>query len=170
MSPLPSVHECACTTIADVAIGLSPTELSHETAFRIFPIADQYSLQTILMWCSKAVGKTKLELWSPQPASSSDMAKHPGWVQWLASADEKHNDTLVESCLSHLPVSGDSKSIIPTITTIRQALASPHLRPLMDGLRPETMIKALSHMVGLPPDFKVGLMCMLFEVHVVCDL
>ena len=137
---------------ADVAIGPSPSELSQEAAFRIFPIAHQYDLQTVVMWCSQAVGKTKLELWPSHPIASSGVSKHPGFVQWLALADAKRSNAMVDSCLSQLTASRASSGV----SIIREALVSPHLRPLMDGLRPETMIKAMSQMAGLPSSFKVN--------------
>ena len=127
---------------ADVSIGPSPSELSHQTAFRIFPIAHQYNMQTIMMWCDKAVGNTKLELCPPQPiATSSNAQSLPVFVQWLALADEKQSDTLVESCLSQL----NSPEGIPTI---KEALSTPHLHSLMASLRPETMIKIMRRLVA----------------------
>ena len=115
-------------------------------AFRIFPIAHQYDFKVVLLWCGNALERTRLELWPSDPMASSDVPKHSGWVQWLALADEKQSDALVESCLSQLTASGDSNVIL----IIREALASPRLRPLMDGLRPGTMLKVMSHAVGLP--------------------
>ena len=139
---------CPCS---DVAIGPSPSELIHEAAFRIFPSAHQYGMKTILMWCKKALEKAKLELWPSQPIASADVPMHSGWVQWLALSYEKQSDTLVESCLSQLTAaSGDSNVVL----MIRKVLTSPHLRPLMEGLRPETMINVMRKMAGLPPDFQ----------------
>ena len=137
---------------ADLDIGLNPSELDQEVAFRIFPIAHQYGFKVILNWCKKAAEKAKLDLWPSQPMASSDVPKHSGLVQWLALADEKQCDALVESCLSQLTASGDSNAI----PVIREVLASPHLRPLMEGLRPGTMIKAMSQLVGLPSSFQVA--------------
>ena len=129
----------------------SGPSINPAVAFRIFPIAQQYGIKALLDLCQKVISDTNLELWPSEPIASSDVPRHAGWVQWLALADEKQSDTLVESCLSQLSAPGDSNAI----PILREALASPHLRPLMDGLRPETMIKAMTQLVGLPPGFRV---------------
>ena len=77
-----------------------------------------------------AVEKTKLELWTSQPMASSEVSKNSGLVQWLALAVSEQSDAMVESCLSQLTASGDANAI----PIIREALASPLLRPLVDGL------------------------------------
>ena len=84
-----------------------------------------------------------LALWPSAPIASSQVPKHPGIVQWLALADSKHCAPLVESCLSQL-LPSDSN------TTIRRALASPHLRKLVDGLHTETKTDIMCKMAGLP--------------------
>ena len=121
-------------------------------AFRVFPIAQQYGMMALLELCQKIVSGTKLDLWPSQPIASSDVSKHAGLVQWLALADEKQSDALVEACLTQLTARGDSN----TTRSIREALVSSHLQPLMKGLRSETMFKAMRQMAGLPPSFQVA--------------
>ena len=84
-----------------------------------------------------------LALWPSAPIASSQVPKHPGLVQWLALADSKQCAPLVESCLSQL-LPADSNDII------RRALASPHLRKLVDGLHSETKMDIMCKMAGLP--------------------
>jgi hypothetical protein len=64
----------------------------------------------------------------------------------LALADAKQYDSIVDSCLAQLTASDASKNT----PLIREALASPTLSPMMEGLRPETMIEAMRLMAGLP--------------------
>ena len=84
-----------------------------------------------------------LTLWPSAPIASSQVPKHPGLIQWLALADSKQCTPLVESCLSQL-LPSDSNN------TIRRALASPHLRKLVDGLHSETKTDIMCKMAGLP--------------------
>ena len=95
------------------------------------------------MWCSEAVGKDTLDLWPSAPIASSQVSKHPGLIQWLALADSKQCAPLVESCLSQLLCH-------ETNDAIHEAAASPHLRQLIDGLRPETKTSVICKMAGLP--------------------
>ena len=139
--PVPVCH------ISDLMIGPNPCELDSEAAFRIFSIAHQYEMRTILVWCSRAVDKAQLDLWPSAPIASSQVPKHPGLVQWLALADSKQCAPLVESCLSQL-LSWASND------TIRRALASPHLCQLVDGLRSETKLDIMRKMAGLPLSFQ----------------
>ena len=129
-------------------IGPNPSELSSEAAFRIFPIAHQYEMRTILVWCSGAVGKATLDLWPSAPIASSQVPKHPGLVQWLALADAKQCAPLVETCLSQLLCQESNDAI-------HEAAASPHLSPLIDGLRPETKTSIIYQMAGMPLGFQV---------------
>ena len=116
-------------------------------AFRIFPIAHQYNMHVILKY-SEAAFETASKaapraLWPSAPIASSQVPKHPGLVQWLALADSKQCAPLVESCLSQL-LPSDSND------TVRRALASPHLRKLMDGLHSETKTDIMRNMAWLP--------------------
>ena len=73
------------------------------------------------------------------------MPHYPGLVQWLALADAKQCDYIVECCLAQLTASGASNGTL----LIREILASPTLSPTMEGLRSETMIKVMRLMAGL---------------------
>ena len=97
----------------------------------------------------KTFEKNQLDLWPPAPIASSEVLNHPGLVQCLALADAKQCDSLVQSCLSQLIKPEGSGKII------RDALTSPHLDKLIDGLRPETKDKVIRGLVGLPGHFKV---------------
>ena len=135
--------------LQDLDIGPGPWELSCETAFRIFPITHQYNMQILLNWCTTAVNKqSPLNLWPSALIASSDVSQHPGLVQWLALADAKQFAPLVETCLSKLLQHDSNDSILG-------AMASPHLRNLMDGLRSETKTDIMCKLVGLPLGFQV---------------
>ena len=123
--------------------------MGRSVAFRIFPIAHQYGMKLVVLWCEKAFARSKLALWPSDPIASSEVLNHPGLVQCLALADAKQCDSLVQSCLSQL--------IKPSSATqnIHSALASPHLDKLMDGLRSDTKDKIIRKLVGLPVDYKV---------------
>ena len=123
--------------------------MSRETAFRIFPIVHKYGMKLMDEWCAREMARSPLDLWSPAPIASSEVLNHPGLVQCLALADAKQCDSLVQSCLSQLIKPGSSE--------VRNALVSPHLDKLVDGLRPETKDRIIRGMAGLPTDFKVGL-------------
>ena len=131
----------------DLCIGPSPHLLYNKVAFRIFPIAHQYNMRAILNYSERAFERASkaapLALWPSVHIASSQVPKHPGLVQWLALADSKHCTPLVESCLSQL-LPSDSND------TIRRALASPHLRKLVDGLHSETKTDIMCKMAGLP--------------------
>ena len=81
------------------------------------------------------------------------MLNHPGLVQCLALADVKQCDSTVQSCISKLIKPG---SVSP-YETVFDALASPHLDTLIDGLRSETKSKIIRRMAGLPEGYKVFL-------------
>ena len=134
-----------------MVIGPNPVELTSGTAFRIFPIADQYDMPAVHMWCSSAVSKATLELWPLAPIASSEVPKHPGLVQWLALADAKQCAPMVETCLSQL-LCQDSD------TAILEAMASPHLCNIIEGLRPETKTSIIRKLAGLPLGFQVLMM------------
>ena len=136
---------------ADLEFGPPPSDLSCEAAFRIYPIAHQYDLQLLLRWCGKAVDRAPLDLWPSAPIASSQVPKHPGLLQWLALADSKQCAPLVETCLSQLLCQDSDKAI-------HEAVASPHLRQLIDGLRPETKTSIICKMAGLPVGFQVMVM------------
>jgi len=123
--------------------------MTRETAFRIFPIVHQYGMQLMVMCCEKAFERSQLNLWPSEPIASSEVLNHPGLVQCLALADAKQCDSLVQSCLSQLIKPSSVKK------NIRNALVSPHLGKLMDGLRPDTNRMIIRKLVGLPLDFKV---------------
>ena len=96
--------------------------------------------------CAQAV-QSGVDLWPSESIASSEVPHHPGLVQWLAMADAKQCDALVDSCLAQLTaLSNDSKAM----PILREALASPSLSPMLEGLRSETLIKAMRLMVGLP--------------------
>ena len=136
----------------DLDLGPSPSELSNEAAFRIFPIAHHYDMHVILKYSERAFETASkaapLALWPLAPIAASSVPKHPGLVQWLTLADSKHFAPLVESCLSQL-LPSDSN------VTIRRALASPHLRKMMDGLHSETKTDIMCKMAGLSLGVKV---------------
>ena len=92
-----------------------------------------------------------LALWPPAPIASSQVAKHPGLIQWLALAAKLHCESLVETCLSHLFRLPDG--------TIQGVLTSPHLGDLVGGLAPEIMMTILRGTAGLPLGFKVLWYC-----------
>ena len=116
--------------------------MSPETAFRIFPVAHKYGMELMTTCCEKAFQRGQLDLWPSQPIASSDVANHTGLVQCLALADARHCDALVQNCLSKLIKPGGDD-------TIRDALSSPHLYKLMDGLRSETKTNVMCRMAGL---------------------
>ena len=136
----------------ELDLGPSLSEISNEIAFRIFPIAHQYNMRVVLKYCEAAFETASkaapLALWPSVPIASSQVPKHPGLVQWLALADSKHCAPLVESCLSQL-LPSDSND------TIRRALASLHLRKLVDGLHSETKTDIMCKMAGLPLGFQM---------------
>ena len=104
----------------------------------------KYSEMAFETAASKA---TPLALWPSAPMASSSVPNHPGLVQWLALADSKQCAPLVESCLMQLlPLDSND--------TIRRALASPHLRKLVDGLHSETKTDIMCKMAGLPLGFQ----------------
>ena len=105
-------------------------------------------MRALQMWCREAVGKATLDLWPSAPISSSEVPKHPGLVQWLALADSKQCAPLVKTCLSQLL--GQE-----TNAAIHEAVASPHLRQIIDGLRPETKTNIIYTLAGLPLGFQV---------------
>ena len=131
---------------SELEIGTPPSELSIHNAFLIFPIAHQYEFKAILNACSRAVIKERLDIWPSDPIASSEVPHHPGLVQWLVLADAKQCDSILDSCLARLTAYDASKDM----RLIREALASPTLSRIMEGLRPETMIKAMRLMAGLP--------------------
>jgi len=138
---------------SDVFVGTSPAaEMSRETAFRIFPIVHQYSMQLMAGWCEKVFAESRMDLWPSDPIASSDVPNHPGLVQCLALADAKQCDSMVQSCLSKLIKPGS----VSSNESVFDALASPHLDNLIDGLRSETKSKIIRRMAGLPEGFKVG--------------
>ena len=132
------------TCLIDVLEGPSPTEITQETAFRIFPIAHKYGMELMLRCCEKAFERGQMDLWPPQPIASSEVANHPGLVQCLALADERHCDSVVQNFLSKFIKPGADDT-----TLIRDALSSPHLYKLMDGLRSETKTHIMCRMAGL---------------------
>ena len=89
-------------------------------------------------------------MWPSVLVASSEVLSHPGLVQCLALADAKQCDALVQSCLSQLIKPEGS-------CDVRNALVSPHLDKLVDGLRPETKDKIIRGLAGLPTNHKVGL-------------
>ena len=133
---------------SDVLVGESPTEMSCESAFRIFSIVHQYGMHLMVGCCEKAFEREQPGLWPSEPIASSKVLSHPGLVQCLALADAKQCDPLVQSCLLQL--------IMPGSSDVRNALASPHLDKLVDGLRAETKDKIIRGMAGLPLNFKVN--------------
>ena len=126
--------------------GPSQTEMSQETAFRIFPIAHKYGMDLMVTCCEKVFEKGQLDLWPSQPIPSSEVANHPGLVQCLALADARQCDTMVQSFLSRLIKQQQGAD---DTTMIRDALSSPHLYKLMDGLRSETKTSIMCRMAGL---------------------
>ena len=124
--------------------------MSSEAAFRIVPIAHHYDMQLLLKWCNKAIERVQLDLWPSAPIASSQVPKHPGLVQWLALADSNQCAPLVETCLSKLLCQESNAAI-------HEAVASPHLRQLIDGLRLETKMSMLYKLAGLPFGFQVPL-------------
>ena len=104
------------------------------------------------LWCEKAFQRSQLDLWPSDPIASSEVLNHPGLVQCLALADAKQCDSMVQSCLSKLIKPGS----VSSHDTIFDALASPHLDTLIDGLHSETKSKIIRRMAGLPGDYRVG--------------
>jgi len=137
----------------DFNIGPGPNELSPGAAFRILPVAQQYDFGTIQSWCENAFERSQLDLWPSDPIASSEVLDHPGLVQCLALADAKQCDSMVQSCLSQLIKPGS----VSSHDTVFDALASPHLDTLIDGLRTETKSEIIRRMAGIPQGYKVGL-------------
>ena len=108
-------------------------------------------MQLLLRWCTQAVDRAPLALWPSAPIASSQVSSHPGLLQWLALADSKQCTPLVEACLSQLLCQESDAAI-------HEAAASPHLRQLIDGLRPETKTSIIFKMAGLPLGFQVLMM------------
>ena len=96
------------------------------------------------MCCEKAFERGQPDLWPSEPIASAKVVHHPGLIQCLALADDKHRDSIVQSCLSKLIKPGGDD-------TIRDALSSPHLYKLMDGLRSETKTDIMCRMAGITP-------------------
>ena len=93
-------------------------------------------------------------------ADRSAVARLPGIVQWLALVDEKQEDALVRSCLSRLIGGGGGMAPHggaggPAPLLMQEAMATPSLRRIMEGLRPETKWDMLSRMAGIPAGWKV---------------
>ena len=122
-----------------------PYTISVGVAFRIFPIAHKYDFQALLISCAQAV-QSGLVLWPSERIVPSEVPRDPGLVQWLAMAESKQCDALVDSCLAQLTARSDDSKGMPVL---REALASPSLSPMLEGLRLETLIKAMRLMVGL---------------------
>ena len=116
-------------------------------------------MRAVQTWCIEAVEKATLDLWPSAPIASSLIPKHPGLLQWLALADSKQCAPLVETCLSKL-LCQDSGEVF------YEAMASPDLRELMDGLRPETKTSVMCKIAGLPLGFQVLMM----PVYTTCGL
>ena len=170
------MHECMCTlsvhkynrplqvlTIAknctaDLVIGPNPVELTSGTAFRIFPISDQYDMQAVHIWCRNAVETGTLELWPSAPIASSEVPKHPGLVQWLALADSKQRASLVDACLSQLLCQE------PAGAFLHEAVTSPLLCNIIDGLRPETKTNIIRTLAGMPLGIQV-LVKITYTIH-----
>ena len=135
--------------------------MSKEAAFRIFPIVHKYGMDLMVACCEKAFEREQLDLWPSQPILSSEVANHPGLVQCLALADARQCDTMVQSCLSKLikqPGADD---------TIRDALSSPHLYKLMDGLRSETKTNIMCRMAGLkPPNVSISVGTVVYYLNI----
>ena len=148
-------------TLVDLEIGPGPSGLSSEAAFRIVPIAHQYDMQLLLKWCNRAIERVHLDLWPSAPIASSEVPKHPGLLQWLALADSKQCAPLVETCLSQLLCQDSDEAI-------HEAVASPHLRQLIDGLRPETKTSIIYKMAGLPLGFQVLILLVDTASHIRC--
>ena len=127
----------------ELVIGPSPSELSSKAAFLIFPIAHQYDMRAMLIYCDKAIDGG-LELWPLSPIPSSKVSSFSGLVQWLALADAQQCDPVVRRCLSQL-----NQQLHGPLGTLYGVLASSHLRKLMDGLRPDTKTDLMSMMAGL---------------------
>ena len=72
-------------------------------------------------------------------------------IQWLALADAKQCDSMVQSCIRQLVDRADND-------TVHAAFASPHLSQLLDGLRPETSRDITRRLLGLPAGHKVGML------------
>ena len=125
-----------------------PYNADRRSCFPDLPIADQYDMRAVHMWCRTAVNEAPLDLWPSAPIASSQVPKHPGLLQWLALADSKQCTPLVESCLSQLLCQESDEAI-------HEAVASPHLRQLIDGLRPGTKTSIICKMAGLPLGFQV---------------
>ena len=140
-------HSTGCV---DLEIGPGPLCLSSEEVFRIVSIAHHYDMQLLLKWCNKAIERVQLDLWPSAPIASSQMPKHPGLLQWLALADAKQCAPLVETWLSQLLCQESNAAI-------HEAVTSPHLRHMIDGLRLETKMSMLYKMAGLPLGFQVPL-------------
>ena len=156
-------HSTCCV---DLEVGPGPLCLSSEAAFRIFPIAHHYDMHLLQKWCNKAIERAQLDLWPSAPIASSEVPKHPGFVQWLALADSKQCAPLVETCLSQLLCKESN-------ATIREAVASPHLRHIIDGLRLETKMSMLYKLAGLPLGFQVPMntlfhTCEVLHMHTCC--
>ena len=100
--------------------------------------------------CRKSLERGAMTLWPSEPIASSEVPHHPGLVQCLALADAKQCDALVQSCLSHFIKPGTAPGDI-----IREALTSPDLGRLLDGLRFETKSAVIRMMLDLPVYFKV---------------
>ena len=105
-------------------------------------------MQLLLRWCGEAIDQAPLDLWPAAPIAASEVPRHPGLIQWLALADSKQCAPMVETCLSQLLCQESDEAI-------HEAVASPHLRPLIDGLRPETKTSIICKMAGLPLGFQV---------------
>ena len=105
-------------------------------------------MQQMLRWCGRAVDQSAtLGLWPSAPIASSEVPKHPGLVQWLALADSKQCAPVVESCLAKLLCKKSDEAIY-------EAVASPLMCEIIDGLRPETKTDIIRHMAGLPLGFQ----------------
>ena len=88
---------------------------------------------------------------------ASEVAQHPGLLQWLALADEKQDDDIVAICLRQL-VDDNADTREAAALPVLNALSSYCLRPLIGGLRSETKTDIMSRMAGIPTGWKVQVM------------
>ena len=107
-------------------------------------------MEVVMHMCRKSLDEGGMTIWPSKPITSSEVPNHPGLIQWLALADAKQCDSMVQSCLSHLNNLGTSSDDI-----FREALTLPYLGRLLDGLRSETKSALVRKIVWLPTDFKV---------------
>lgn len=100
--------------------------------------------------------RNRPELWPPSSddplMASSEVPNYPGLVQWLALADAKQCDPLINVCMGQFNMWNRFSTSSYTPQHARKAMASPDLNKIVSGLRSETKDRIIQGLLGLPAE------------------